>query len=199
MKRLAGWMIAGGLLLVPAGVAQHGSGHGEGAAEHKEEGGHASLDGWKWANFLILAGVLGWFLAKHGGPFFQSRSEQIRREITEADARRAEAEARSKEIDRRLANLDADIEALRNTARQQVAAEGERVRAATTAQIAAVQAQAEHEMAAAAKSARQELKRYSAHLAVGLARQRIAERMGPETQDGLVKSFAEGLHRVRKA
>lgn len=199
---LARLVVLGALVLAPSAVAQHAQEHGEAASahsgEHGDSGGHANLNGWKWANFLILAGALGWVLAKHGGPFFQSRSEQIRKEIREAEARRSEADARSAEIDRRLANLDTEIESLRETARGQAAAEGERIRAASAAQIAAVQAQAEHEIAAAAKAARQELKGYSAHLAVSLARQRIGERMGPETQDGLVQSFAEGLRRARK-
>ncbi len=199
MRNLARLIALSALLLAPAGIAQHTSGHGDASAEHKEAAGHSSLNAWKWANFLILAGVLGWVLAKKGGPFFQSRSEQIRREIAEAEVRRAEAEARSASIDRRLAHLDTEIESLRDVARRQAAAEGERIRAATAAQIAAVQAQAEHEIAAAAKFARQELKRYSAHLAVGLARKRIGERMGPETQDRLVKSFADDLQRARKA
>lgn len=197
MKRLARVLFLGVLLLVPLTFAQHSSGE-EQATGHQGSGGHSNLDVWKWANFLILAGAAGWFLVKKGGPFFQTRGEQIRKEIAEAGRLRAEAEARFAEVERRLARLDADIEALRESARRDAAAEGERIRAATGAHLAKIQAQAEQEIAAAGKSARLELKRYSAQLSIGLARRKIAERMSAENQEALVKSFMHGLARVRK-
>ena len=35
-------------------------------AEEKEPGG---LEVWKWANFVVLAGALGYLIGKKGGPF----------------------------------------------------------------------------------------------------------------------------------
>ncbi|MCC6862543.1 MAG: ATP synthase F0 subunit B [Bryobacterales bacterium] len=193
MKAFGAWIIAAGLLFTPALPAQHEE-HGEQAA-HGES--HSNVDLWKWANFLILAGVLGYFIGKNGGPFFRSRLNDIRKGITDAEQSRAEAEARSAEVERRLANLGSEIEELRRAAREEAASEGERVRLETGRRIAKIQAQAEQEIAATAKAARTELKRYAAELSVGMARQKIRERIGPESQDALVDSFVQGLEKTR--
>ena len=116
-------LIAGLAVAVPAGFAQE-SKPAEGAAPaEKHEGGsggeEGGMTGWKWANFLVLAGGLGYLAKKNGGAFFDSRLKQIGKDIESASALREEAEARAAEIDRRMARLDADIKALREEARQE--------------------------------------------------------------------------------
>src|SRR5262249_15191201 len=76
----------------------------EAAAE--EEGG---LEIWKWVNFLILAGGLGYLIGKNAGPFFKARSADIRKDLETSLRQRQEAEARAAEVDRRLATLDREI------------------------------------------------------------------------------------------
>src|ERR1039457_5020375 len=49
-------------------------------AAEKEEGG---LQIWKWANFLVLAGGLGYLIGKKGGPFFALRAESGKEEQAE--------------------------------------------------------------------------------------------------------------------
>jgi F-type H+-transporting ATPase subunit b len=159
-------------------------------AEDKEDG---SLQIWKWANFLVLAGALGYLIGKKGGPFFSARSVKIRKDMVEAGEVRTEAETRAAEVDRRLANLEAEIAALRAASGKEEEAEAGRVGRHTAAEIAKTQANAEREIAAAGKAARMELKRYCADLAVGLAEQKVRARMTPETQDALVRGFVRDL------
>ena len=159
-------------------------------AEDKEDG---SLQIWKWANFLVLAGALGYLIGKKGGPFFVARSVKIRKDMVEAGEVRTEAETRAAEVDRRLANLEAEIAALRAASGKEEEAEAGRVGRHTAAEIAKTQANAEREIAAAGKAARMELKRYCADLAVGLAEQKVRARMTPETQDALVRGFVRDL------
>jgi F-type H+-transporting ATPase subunit b len=193
MRNVAAWLLAAGLILVPAAFPQHGE-HEE-AAPHGET--HSNVDAWKWANFLILAGVLGYFIAKRGGAFFRSRQNEIRKGMADAEQARAEAEARLAEVDHRLANLGSEIEVLRRTAREEAAAEGERIRQQTGQRMAKIQVQAEQEIAAAVKAARAELKSYSAELSIGIARQKIRQRITPEGQNALIESFVEGLEKTR--
>ena len=54
---------------------------------------------WKWANFIILAGVLGYFVYKKAGAFFRSRTETIRQGIEEADRLRRDAERRVQPVE----------------------------------------------------------------------------------------------------
>ena len=190
MKRLPVMLLVCGMAaLVPAGFAQETQ-SGETETPIPEEDG---LELWKWANFLVLAGGIGYVIGKNAGPMFAARSLQIRKDIVEAEGVRQDAEARAAEVDRRLANLEMEIAALREEARREAESETRRLEEHTAAEIGKIQAHAEQEIAAAAKSARVELKRYSAELAIGLAERKVRERMTPEVQDSLVQSFVRDL------
>jgi F0F1-type ATP synthase membrane subunit b/b' len=163
----------------------------EGKKGGEDESG--SLQIWKWANFVVLAGGLGYLAAKKGGPFFAARSEKIRQDMIDAGKARTDAEARAAEVDRRLANLEAEIAALRAESGKEEQAETGRFGQHTAAEIAKTQVHAEAEIAAAGKAARLELKRYCAELAVGLAEEKIRARMTPDTQEALVRGFVRDL------
>lgn len=170
--------------------------HAEATAKHGE--GHEQHPmpneiWWKWANFAILAGLLGWLISKHAGPFFRSRSEEIQAGISEATKVRQDAEARAADIERRVSNLSADLEHLRQQSREEIAREGERLRVETERDIRKVQAQAEAEIASAAKHASLDLKAHAAQLAMQLAEQQIRGRMTPAAQDQITSAFVNEL------
>ena len=146
-----------------------------------------------WVNFALLAAGLGYLIKKYGGPYFAARSERIQREIVESAKVRQDAEARAGEVDRRLGNIEAELEALRAESRSELASQQKQAAAKTSAEIARIQSQAEQEIAASGKAARLELKRYSAELAVQLAGEKIRGRMTHDTQDALVRGFLEDL------
>src|SRR5689334_25405242 len=131
MKRLAGLVLTlSAAILLSVVHAQEGkeaekkeserAEHSAGTAgeTHSEEGEEGHKEGWKWANFIVLAGGIGYLIGKNGGPFFDSRTAQIRKEMVEAGAARQDAEARAAEVDRRLANLENEIAGLRAEAHQ---------------------------------------------------------------------------------
>jgi len=148
---------------------------------------------WAWANFAILAGALGYLIAKNGGPWFASRSAAIRRGIAEAEEIRKQAEARAAEVDRKLAGLQSEVESLRKAAHEEQAAEGERIRQQTAADLARLREHEASEIEAAGKAARLELKRYASQLAIDLAEQKIRRQMTPEVQAALIEGFARDL------
>jgi len=166
------------------------TGHGE-ANESEEPEGPSVL--WAWANFIILAGGLGYLIKKHAGPWFASRSVAIRRGLAEAEEIRTKAEERAAEVDRKLASLQSEIEALRTNAHREQAAEAERIRQQSAADLERLREHAASEIVAAGKAARLELKRYSAELAIGLAEQKIRRQMTPEVQGALIEGFARDL------
>lgn len=190
-------MIFGALLWAFAAAGQEPAKANETALEHASEppaeGEHGKLEMWKWANFVVLAAGLGYLIGKNAGPFFSSRSLQIRKDMLEAQEARRQSEARAAEVDRRLASLEGEIAALRAESQHEAQAEGERLTRHTAAEMAKIQSHAEQEIASAGKAARMELKRYTAHLAVTLAEQRLQARMTPETQDALVRGFVRDL------
>ncbi len=152
-----------------------------------------------WANFAILAIGLGYLIKKYGAPFFAARSQRIEREIVEATKTRQDAEARSAEVDRRLANLENDLAALRTESRQELDSLERNANAKTSAEIAKIQSNAEQEIAAAGKMARMDLKRFSAELAVQMAGEKIRARMTPDAQQALVRDFVKNLDGAGKS
>jgi F-type H+-transporting ATPase subunit b len=196
MKRLAALFCA--CLLAPAlYAAEHKAANehpGQAAAEHGTAGhGNPNEIWWKWANFALLAGALGYVIGKNAGGFFLGRTAQIRKGIAEAEAARAAADARMREIEARLENLSGEIAALKQSAGSESHAAAERARAQSAAEIAKIQAHAQNEIASAGKAARLELRRYTAALAVQLAESKLQARMSPEAQDQLVRRFAQRL------
>jgi len=168
------------------------------AAQEKETGRKAGEEGgsdeiWRVVNFVIMAGGVGYLIVKNAGPFFAGRSKKIRQEIVQGEEARQDAERRAADVDRRLANLETDIAGLRADSQREAEREFERMRERTAAEMAKIQAHAEQEIASAGKTARAELKRYAAELAIGLAERKIRTRMNAETQDELVAGFVHEL------
>ena len=180
MRRTAGWLV---LFLGLVCIAP--------AQEH--EGGEKDMTGWKWANFAILVVALGYLAAKQGGPYFASRSIEIRKGIEDAAKLRAEADARAAAMEARLANIGAEVEALRKSAREEAAQEADRIRQETQRELAKIQTNTDHEIASALKAAQIELKSYSGQLAISLARSKVRQRMTSNDQDALVRRFVDDL------
>jgi F0F1-type ATP synthase membrane subunit b/b' len=176
--------------------ASAGQEHAQAAAKHGEGHEDAPMPNeiwWKWANFAVLAGGLGYLIGKNAGPFFRARTAQIQQGIQDAAKVRADAEARAGEIEARVANLSGEVEALRLKSREEFTNEGARVQAETQAQIAKIQARAEAEIASSAKHASAQLKAYSAQLALDLAEKQILRRLDPQTQEELTGAFINDL------
>lgn len=168
------------------------------AADEKEAKGPSGLNPTTemvllWVNFAILAGGLAYLIKKYGGPALEQRRQHISQDIVEAAKIKADAETRSADVDKRLANLEADLASLRAESRRELDSLERQIAGKTAAEATRIQTSAEQEIAAAAKSARLELKRYSAELAVQLAAQKILARMTPGAQEALVDEFVTGL------
>lgn len=170
-------------------AAQSGS-----PSAHQAEGAHDNTQiYWKWANFAVLAGLIGFAIARKGGAFFRGRTEEIRKDIQEAARRKQQAEVRAAEIDRRMAELAAEIGALRADARREMAAEAERARQQSARMLAKIEAGAAQEIAALAKQARRALRERSARLALELAERRIRGRLGVAEDSALIAAFVDQI------
>lgn len=168
------------------------------AADEHGDDGHSNVTLWKAVNFTLLFGALYWLLRKPAKKYFASRSAGIREGIEEANRARLEAEVRATEMDRRLGNLEQEINNLREGAREEMAAEDARLEAETGRAIARMQAAAEQEIASATNHSRKQLRAYSAELATELARQKVRERMTPQVADSLMTVFASNLRGASK-
>jgi F0F1-type ATP synthase membrane subunit b/b' len=182
-----------GVLAAAPAFAQEGG--GQEAAEKTKSGLSPNLESiLLWVNFAVLVGGLGYLARKYGDPFLASRSQKISQDIVDADRVRKDAEARSAEVDRRLASLEADLAAMRAESQLEIEAQQRHVAERSAAEMTKISVHAQQESEAAGKLARLDLKRYSAELALTLAGQKIQARMTPDTQDALVRGFVKELY-----
>lgn len=188
MRRLPALVIFAGLALMPLSPAQEPAGAPAKTAERGEPG-----IGWQWANFAILAGFLGYMIAKSAPKFFEARSTQIRAALSDAARAKRESDDRVAEMQRRIDSLSGEIETMRDEMRRAIEAEGERIRLETERHIRRIHEQAEQDIRSMIKMARRELQMDSAALALRLAEEQLSGRVTPDLENTLVNSFIADL------
>ncbi len=147
----------------------------------------------RWLNFLLVFGGLGYLVAKHGPAFFRARAEVISRAMTEAAAAKAVAEQQLREAQEKLQHLDEEIAELGAVAQREAAAEAARLHAATRDDIEKIARAARAEIEAAERAARVELKSIAARAAVARAGALLRKQMTTQTQARLFRSFVNDL------
>lgn len=146
-------------------------------------------------NFAIVAGAILYFSKKNLPALFRDRTQAIQKAIQEARQASDEANRRLGDIEAWLSRLGAEIEDMRAAAEKEALAEEGRIQAAAEEDARKIVDSAEQEIAAAARSARRELKAYAAGLAVSLAARQI--RVDAATDQTLVRGFAQQLAQNR--
>lgn len=147
----------------------------------------------KWINFAIVAGALGYVFLKVTPPKFRQQAADISSAITKATAAKAEADKQLKDAEGKLARLQQEVTQLRATGEQDAKAESERMRSVTQSDAAKISAAAKAEIEAAERAARLELKAIAANLAVDGAESLLAKQLTAQTQEALVANFVKGL------
>ena len=184
------------LVLLAVGTTMFAQEPAEPEGKTEEAKGEIEVsDSLKWANFALLAIGLGYMLAKLLPKTFADRTATIQKDIKEAQRLKADAEKRAAEVEAKVAALGADIEKFRVEAAQEMAAEGDRIRQDTAAQIKRVEEQASLEIETAGKLARRELTRHAAELALKMAEDRVRARLDSSTESALVDKFVAELGR----
>jgi len=172
------WLVCASLSVLPV-LAQEGGGEAE----------KPDLMLWKVLNFLILAGLIGYFAAKVGGPALAGRAKEIKEGLAAGEKAKAEADARAREVEKKLATLGTEVSSLRAAALAERDREAARIKQDFEREIDRIRHQADMEIDAAGKTAKLELQRHTAKLAVELAEQKIRARMTPEVQSSLIQGF----------
>ncbi len=144
-------------------------------------------------NAIIFFGILYFLLRKPTRVFFAERFARIRSLLERAAQEKAEAQARIKTIDERLAQLDSEAAKIKETSRQEAAAESERLKAQTQAEIEKIRDTARREIEAAKQTALVELRQYTAANTVALAEQIIRRELNPADDAALLERASNGF------
>ena len=162
-------------------------------AEHHE----ASLADlfWPVVNFVVMCGVLYYFLRTPLSGYLKDRGETIRRDLVDAAALKDSATAQLADIDRKLKALPREIETLRERGRTEVAAEEQRITQQAATERDRLIEQARRDIEVQVRVAKRALTEHAADLSVQLAAERIAGDTTPADHDRLVTRYLEQVKR----
>ncbi|MBI4466770.1 MAG: ATP synthase F0 subunit B [Acidobacteria bacterium] len=184
MRRPTAVLLIAVLVSLPLATALAAS---EAEGEHPQQGALKELI-FKWLNFVLVFGALGYMLRKPLAQAFAEQRAAIRGAIEEARQARAQAQARLQEIEQRLARLEQEVEAMRREAGENAASEKQRIRQTAQRESERILATTRAEMDSVTRAARLELRAYAARLAVSLAEQSIQKQLTPEVQTALFQA-----------
>lgn len=155
------------------------------------------LPAWVWmlANLLLFFGVLGYYLGPPIARYLDQRGQRIGAELEEARERRAEAAELQATLGERIARLEEQIEEVLSRGESEGRREHEALLAQAERERERLLAQVKGEIDHRLVQARQELKRHTAALAAGLARERLESELGPEERRRL---FRRNLARLER-
>lgn len=159
------------------------------AAESAEHGGGSGELLWQAVNLAIVLGVLVWFGRKPILEFFAQRRHQITHDLEAAATLLQEAEARNSEIQRRLVDLDSQIEDLKEVAKHRAEDESERIIAEAQRTAERIRTDAEATVEQELRRARRLLRAEAAELALELAGGLLREQIGDGDRDRLLDEF----------
>lgn len=142
-------------------------------------------------NLALLLGVLVYFTRKPILEYFESRRRVIEEDLTGAAAELTDAEATFARWQRRLIDLESELEEIRTTSRQR--AESERERIIADAQVAAerIRNNASAAITQELRRARQQLREEAAQLAIEMAADRLAREVTAADRDRLLDEFID--------
>ena len=147
-------------------------------------------------NFLVLAGVLVYFLRKPLSSFLKERSELLRKAIDDAAKARAEAAEKLAAIETRTAKLADEIAGMNAKMDVEAAAEARRLQETVAVEISRIRAQSEFTGEQEVKKAREELRREASLLTAHAAEELVRKTLSPEDQERLVRENLEKIERI---
>ena len=152
--------------------------------------------GWvfRWINFAFVLGFIVWGFSK-AVPYFRRHAQEISEQIAEGTRAREAAEAKSREAQAKMADLEKEVARLRAEAKKDSEAEILRLRAQTKEEAQKVEQAMRVEIGAAERAARLELRSIAARIAIERAEALLRERITPQAETALLKTYVAELGR----
>ena len=148
-----------------------------------------------WINFVLLLAVLIYFARKPIQSFFGNRRTAIRKDLDDAAALKRRAEERYAQWQRKLVDLDRELEAIRTESRERAEAERASLLADARAAADRIRSDAanavEHEVRRAQANLRAEASKLAVELAAGILREQVTA----QDRDRLIEEFIERIER----
>jgi F-type H+-transporting ATPase subunit b len=195
-KPILFFLVALFLMGLPVAAQEHVEGEAaEAGAEHAAAEEHESplAVAFRWVNFAILFGGLGYLLRKPAREFFEGRRNEISSGLQRASQAQETAEARMSEIEKRLSRLSSDITALRGEAEKESAVERAKVIEEAKREVERVVEQSRQEIQRIARTAEREIKEGLADVVIDRASKALRTEMTEDDQKRVIVRFIKKL------
>jgi F-type H+-transporting ATPase subunit b len=146
-----------------------------------------------FVNLALLLAVLIYFARQPIREFFQDRRAQIQNDIHSAEELRRETEERHAKWNRRILELESDLEEIRVDGRRRAEAERDRILAEARALAERIRSDATAAIDQELQRSREILREEAADLAVELARRLVRETVDDADRARLVDEFIERI------
>jgi F-type H+-transporting ATPase subunit b len=144
---------------------------------------------WRSVNFIVLAGVVYWLLAKKVKEFFTGRHQGIRTALAEAAAAREAAEKKFQEYAAKLDKATGEIEQISEMIRSQGLSEKERIIAEAGKAAEKIKEDTQTRLEQELKKASQQLRSETARLSTQLAEELLKKHIQAADHDAMVEDY----------
>jgi ATP synthase F0 subunit b len=152
--------------------------------------------GYALVNFVLFFGVMYKLAAKPLRTFVADRHDRIAKDLDEAARLRQAAEAQLKEYERKVQNVDAEVDQLIKQLQTEAEADKARIIAAAEAQARKLKEDAQRQIEAEIARARDELRAAVVDAAVSAAEQLVKAQIGADDQRKMAESYVGELERA---
>ncbi len=190
-KLILSAIVAGGLCLFAQRLsAQQPAATHETASQHvAQEDEQSATEKWKFINTAIFIVLLGFGVVKLAPKFFQARSLDIQKAIKDATGLKIEADFRYSQIDKKMANLPAEIARIKAEAAAEMEREHQRLEDETAEEIAHIRHNTDYEIEFLRAEGAKQVKRHAGQLALTLAERRLQDYYAQDNDKNHVGEF----------
>lgn len=142
-------------------------------------------------NSAILIIAILWFIFRFVPKMYRKRSETLDKQLFDARSATAEANERLAVVEERLSKLGIEIEAIREQTMRDSENDEKRIHESLETEKQRILASVEQEIEAAGSTARRDLKKYAASLAIERATAEI--RLTDDDDRAIIRSFAQNV------
>ncbi|UJX42526.1 F0F1 ATP synthase subunit B [Desulfovibrio sp. JY] len=187
MKKLH--LIAAVVLVLGVAAVAYASGEAANGAEAAHHGLNWKDFLFRVVNFVLVFGVIAKLAGKKIVGFFRGRTQQIENQLSDLDARKADAAKRLADIEASISNLAEEKAAIEQEYRRQGEALRDSIIAAAEVKAAQIKAQAASAAEAEAKVAVQQIRAELAESVVSAASAMLEKKLSAKDQEKLVDEY----------
>jgi F-type H+-transporting ATPase subunit b len=148
---------------------------------------------WKFIDFVVLFGLLYWWIGKKVKDFFSGRREGVGKSLDAAERTREEAREKYQEYSLKLEKANAEIEALTKMIREQGAAEREKILEEARIMAEKIKEDARARMEQEFNKATHRLRLEAAELSTRMAESLLREKIKKEDHEAIVRDYIKDL------